>query len=150
MSLCSIKQTVSEVAVAARIRSSQGAPSMSEPIHSAARTMLPRRTGRPPGPHNLSPFHSAYAIGHDPMRFALGLWHHYGDIVRFRLLLWPAYALFHPDHVKRVFQENHRNYNKNFPSMKPAREILGNGLFSNDGESWLHQRRLMQPAFHHK
>jgi cytochrome P450 len=34
--------------------------------------------------------------------------------------------------------------------MKAAREVFGNGLFTNDGESWLHQRRLMQPSFHHK
>ena len=27
---------------------------------------------------------------------------------------------------------------------------LGNGLLTNDGESWLHQRRLAQPAFHKK
>jgi cytochrome P450 len=25
---------------------------------------------------------------------------------------------------------------------------LGNGLVLNNGESWLRQRRLMQPAFH--
>jgi len=59
-------------------------------------------------------------------------------------------VLYHPDHVKRVLQENHRNYDKNFPNMKAARELFGNGLFTSDGESWLRQRRLMQPSFHHK
>jgi cytochrome P450 len=78
------------------------------------------------------------------------MWQRYGDVVRFRFLFWPAHVLYHPDHVKRVLQENNRNYNKNFPNMQAAREIFGNGLFSNDGESWLHQRRLMQPAFHHR
>jgi cytochrome P450 len=84
------------------------------------------------------------------MSFALKMWQRYGDVVRFRLLFWPAYVLYHPDHVKRVFQENHRNYDKHFPMMNTVRPLFGNGLFINDGESWLHQRRLMQPSFHSK
>jgi len=78
------------------------------------------------------------------------MWQRYGDIVRFRLLFWPAYALYHPDHLKYVLLDNHRNYDKQFPMMKTVRPLFGNGLFTNDGESWLHQRRLMQPSFHHK
>ena len=86
---------------------------MSEPITTTPGIPpLPGATKRPPGPHGLSPLGSAYAVGHDPMRFALNLWHRYGDVVRFRLLSWPAYALYHPDQVKQVLQENHRNYNK--------------------------------------
>lgn len=123
---------------------------MSEPLYPPAGAMAARCASRPSGPHNLSPLASAYAIGRDPMRFALDLWHRYGDVVHFPLLFWPAYALYHPDQVKRVLQENHRNYDKHFPMMKAVRPLFGNGLFTNDGESWLHQRRLMQPAFHRK
>lgn len=112
--------------------------------------LAPGTKKRPPGPRSLSPLSSASALQRDPIRFALDLWRRYGDIVGFRFLFWPAHVLYHPDHMKRVLQENHRNYNKNFPNMKAAREIFGNGLFTNDGESWLHQRRLMQPSFHHK
>ncbi len=103
-----------------------------------------------PGPRNLSPLGSAYAIGHDPMTFALDMWQRYGDVVRFRLLFWPAYVLYHPDHVKRMLQENRRNYNKDFFIMKATQQVLGNGIFSSDGDSWRYQRRLMQPSFHHK
>ena len=109
-----------------------------------------RSAGTPPGPRSLSPLGSAAALQRDPIRFALDIWQRYGDVVRFRFLFWPAYVLYHPDQVKRVLQENHRTYSKNFPMMKVAQEIFGNGLFTNDGESWLHQRRLMQPSFHHK
>jgi len=123
---------------------------MSEPIKTTpAFTSAPGRK-RPPGPPLLSSLDSAYAIGRDPMRFAVGMWHRYGDVVRFRLLFWPAYTLYHPDHVKHVLQENHRNYDKQFFMMKSVRPLFGNGLFTNDGESWLHQRRLMQPSFHSK
>ena len=123
---------------------------MSEPVHASRGTMPVRHAGRPPGPRSLSPLSSASALQRDPIRFALEIWRRYGDVVHFRFLFWPAYVLYHPDQVKRVLQENHRNYNKNFPNMKVAREIFGNGLFTSDGESWLHQRRLMQPSFHHK
>jgi cytochrome P450 len=123
---------------------------MSELIQPPAGTMPVRHAGRPPGPRSLSPLSSAVALQRDPIRFALEIWHRYGDVVHFRFLFWPAYVLYHPEHVKRVLQENHRNYNKNFPNMKVARELFGNGLFTNDGESWLRQRRLMQPSFHHK
>src|SRR5947209_1522665 len=123
---------------------------MSEFIQPSAGTIPVRRAGRPPGPRSLSPLSSAVALQRDPIRFAREIWHRYGDVVHFRFLFWPAYVFYHPDQVKRVLQENHRNYTKNFPNMKAAREIFGNGLFTNDGESWLRQRRLMQPSFHHK
>src|SRR5215813_9126897 len=122
-----------------------------------SQTKLPRSeterasgTRKPPGPHSLSPLSSVAALQRDPIRFAQDLWHQYGDVVRFRFLFWPAYVFYHPDQVKRVLQENHRTYQKNFPNMKAAQEIFGNGLFTNDGASWLHQRRLMQPSFHHQ
>jgi len=78
------------------------------------------------------------------------MWQRYGDIVRIRFLLWPGYLLYHPDYVKYVLHDHHRNYNKQSPLLNSARPLFGNGLFTNNGESWLHQRRLMQPAFHHK
>ena len=104
---------------------------------------------KPPGPRSLSPFGSAPAIARDTQGFARDLWQHYGDIVRFRFLFWPAYALYHPDHLKYVLADNHRNYDKRLPMMETLRPLMGNGLLTNNGESWLHQRRLMQSSFHH-
>jgi cytochrome P450 len=123
---------------------------MSQTISTAPETRPGTAARRPPGPRTLSPLTNAAALQRDSIRFALEIWQRYGDVVHFRFLFWPAYVLYHPDQVKRVLQENHRNYSKNFPMMKAAQEIFGNGLFTNDGESWLHQRRLMQPSFHRK
>jgi cytochrome P450 len=103
-----------------------------------------------PGPRSFSPLGSAYAIGHDPMPFAQDMWRRYGDVVRFRLLFWPAYVLYHPDYVKRVLLDNQRNYNKDFFIMEAAQQVLGNGIFTSDGDAWRYQRRLMQPSFNHK
>lgn len=123
---------------------------MSKSSTPVAKTKPARHASRAPGPRSLSPLSSVLAMQRDTMSFAVGLWHRYGDIVRFRFLLWPAHALYHPDHVKHILQENHFNYNKDFPNMKAIQPVFGKGLFTNDGESWLHQRRLMQPSFHHK
>jgi len=72
------------------------------------------------------------------------MWQRYGDLVRVRFLLWPGYLLYHPDHVKHVLHDHHRNYNKQSPLLDSFRLFFGNGLFTNNGESWLHQRRLIE------
>ncbi|HEX6909801.1 MAG TPA: cytochrome P450 [Longimicrobium sp.] len=67
-----------------------------------------------------------------------------------RLRLGPAslYVVHHPDHVQHVMVENNRNYWKG-PAFNRAAFLFGRGLVMNEGESWLHQRRLMSPAFSH-
>ncbi len=41
-----------------------------------------------------------------------------------------------------------KNYRKGGISHQALRLTLGNGLLTNNGDSWLHQRRLIQPVFH--
>ena len=86
----------------------------------------------------------------DPLHFGLAMTRQYGDVVRIRFLLWPAYLINHPDGVKHVLQENQQNYNKDLYAYKIFKPLLGRGLVTNDETSWLHQRRLIQPAFHRK
>lgn len=123
---------------------------MSQTISPVPGTKSKKGLKNPPGPHNLSPLGSASALARDPMRLALGMWQQYGDVVRFRLLAWPAYILYHPDHVKMVLQDRHLTYDKQFPMSKvmSSPELFGNGLITSDGDFWLHQRHLMQPSFH--
>ncbi len=109
-----------------------------------------RGTRKPPGPRSLPPLGSAPAFARDIEHFTFKLWQHYGDFVRVRFLLWPGYLLSHPDYIKHVLHDHHRNYDKQSPLLDSFRFFFGNGLFTNNGESWLHQRRLMQPGFHHK
>ena len=40
------------------------------------------------------------------------------------------------------------NYRKPDRLTRPMSLLVGNGLFTSDGDFWLRQRRLMQPAFH--
>ena len=84
-----------------------------------------------------------------PLQFLAGLYKHYGNMVQIRIFFWPVYIINHPEYIKHVLQDNYRNYDKNVPIFNLFRPVLGNGLVTNyGGESWLHQRRLMQPAFH--
>ena len=53
-----------------------------------------------------------------------------------------------PDFINYVLKENHKNYKKSELSTTKAVELFGNGLLFSNGEYWLKQRRLIQPAFH--
>jgi len=83
----------------------------------------------------------------DPLAFLQKHQEEYGDIFSFRVANRRLIFINHPDYIKRVLQENHRNYIKSEAYRKLAL-LLGNGLFTSDGEYWRSQRRTIQPAFH--
>lgn len=101
----------------------------------------------PPGPSS-STLGSIREIQQDSLEFTRKNWEKYGDIIRIRFLFRPATIIIHPDAAKYILQQNYKNYDKNIILIKSIKVVLGNGLFTNDGPSWLHQRRLMQPMFH--
>ena len=68
------------------------------------------------------------------------------EIFRSGLLGFSAYVVHHPEYVGHVLSSNARNYVK-FEKYRYLRYIGGNGLVTNEGESWVRQRRLVQPAF---
>ena len=103
----------------------------------------------PPRLHSLALLGSASEMQRDPLAF-LTRTRQYGNVVGMRFVFRDTYLVYHPDSVKHVLQENNRNYNKDVLTYKLFRQFLGQGLVTNDGESWLHQRRLIQPAFHRK
>ncbi len=51
-----------------------------------------------------------------------------------------------PEYAQQILQTNHKNYIKAVGYRK-LKLLLGNGLFTSEGEFWLQQRRLIQPAF---
>src|SRR5262245_13643646 len=70
----------------------------------------------------------------------------YGDAAYFRVGNRRSMLLSHPDDIERVLVTENRRFIKNYAPqfLKPP---LGNGLLLNEGQSWLRQRRLIQPAF---
>lgn len=52
------------------------------------------------------------------------------------------------DQARHILQKNHKNYKKSSVTTKRLGKYIGFGLLTNNGESWLRQRRLIQPGFH--
>ncbi len=109
-----------------------------------------RRRQLPPGP----PWHTAVGntvkFARQTLSFLQELRERYGDIVTLPTVMGPWTLVFHPDGVRHVVQENHFNYRKGGISNQVLSLTLGKGLLTNNGDSWLHQRRLIQPIFHRK
>lgn len=72
-----------------------------------------------------------------------------GDVVRLRGIpgiSW--YLITHPAGVEHVLKTRGKNYRKPDRFNAPVRMLAGNGILAAEGDTWLQNRRLMQPAFH--
>jgi cytochrome P450 len=111
----------------------------------AGSTPPPARIGRDAPPHGL------LGLLPELSRDALGLLtrctRDYGDFVRVRLGLSRAVLIGHPGLVEEVLVTRNHDFRKNLGARRLG-SLLGNGLVLSEGELWLRQRRLMQPAFH--
>jgi cytochrome P450 len=70
----------------------------------------------------------------------------HSDVVSVRVGPRRLALVSHPDGVEEVLATRSRHYVKNFAQRMLA-PWLGKGLILSEGEFWLRQRRLMQPAF---
>ena len=100
----------------------------------------------PPGPRGLPVIGNALQMGGSDVRRLLTLRETYGDIVHMKVGKMNAYVLFNPDHVHHVLVKNQKNYVKGM-GYDGLRLMLGQGLVTSDGETWLQDRRLMGPFF---
>jgi cytochrome P450 len=71
----------------------------------------------------------------------------YGDFVPLRLGPRRAVLVSDPELIEQVLVTDNRNFIKS-PAFHISRRLFGNGLLASEGEFWLRQRRLAQPAFH--
>lgn len=102
---------------------------------------------RPPGPKNRGIVGNLPMASADPLEVFTQWARQYGDIFYYRVFHRHIYFLNHPDLVKDVLVTNHQNFIKG-EAIRFNRRIFGNGLITNEGSSWLQQRRLIQPAFY--
>jgi cytochrome P450 len=102
----------------------------------------------PPGPSfglrrwSLGPLNNA-----DPLKYFTNIVREYGDFVGLRILNFRILLINHPDHIEDVLVAHPRKFIKG-RVLKANKRVFGGGLLTSEGDFWLRQRRLAQPAFH--
>ena len=106
-------------------------------------------TARPPSPSGVPYLGHILDFAKDPIGFLARASREYGDLVYLSFVGRPAYLVSSAEHVETVLGPSYRSYRKPYSIRTPiVRQLLGNGLVSSEGEFWVRQRRLAQPAFH--
>ena len=97
---------------------------------------------RPPGPTTniFRPYFANRAVFFDKMR------REFGPVVHFKIGFLPVYLLTDPADVRQVMTD--RGVKKSWLTKLILSPVVGNGLLLSEGELYLRQRRLIQPAFH--
>lgn len=101
-----------------------------------------------PGPRGLAVLPRALAMRRDPLGFVLSAMRTYGDVVRMPAPGRTIYLLASPDAARHVLCERHANFTKGI-GLDDARDLLGNGLLTGDGDAWTQSRKRVHGLFDH-
>ena len=104
---------------------------------------------RAPEPGGADPLigHLREGVG-DPLSAFLRWQQEVGGVARVRLGGVTAHLVSEPQLVREVLKDRHREFVKPIQGRRNLARILGNGLLVSEGDFWLRQRRIIQPAFH--
>ena len=104
------------------------------------------RSRTPPGPRghwlwgNTAPFQA------DRLGFMRDVARDYGGVVNLRFAYRKVWLVTEPEGIESVLVTHARQFRKHF-GLRLNPIVLGNGLLTSEGDFWLRQRRLAQPAF---
>jgi len=101
----------------------------------------------PPGPKGRPLLGSLPEFYRRPADFLLESARTYGDVSHYRLGLMHVFLIAHPDLIRDVMVTHQHELLKGY-GLKWAKQFLGEGLLTSEGEFHTRQRRLSQPAFH--
>ncbi|MGA9040915.1 MAG: cytochrome P450 [Terriglobales bacterium] len=101
----------------------------------------------PPGPPSGRWQGSFFQYSRNPLTFLPEAIQTYGDVIGLRFLKFRIYFINHPDMIEEVLVTQARRFAKG-RVLKANKRLFGNGLLTSEGDFWLRQRRLAQPAFH--
>ncbi len=116
-------------------------------MNATSAVSTPPRPRIPEGPRGPPFIGEALRARQDTLGWLMGL-AAYGPVARYRFGPLRNYFLAHPDGLKHVLQDHVKNYTKDDFAYDVVRRVVGDGLFTSSGDTWLQQRRLAQPAFH--
>jgi cytochrome P450 len=104
----------------------------------------------PAGPKNRFPLANARLFSGDRLKFLLGNRDTFGDIAHFKILGRHIFQLNNPDYIQYVLVRHPEQFNKTPNLKRSTKKTIGEGLLTSEGEFHKRQRKLVQPAFHHK
>jgi cytochrome P450 len=87
------------------------------------------------------------AMRQNPLDYFTELARKYGDVAGMRIGNFRSLFINHPDLIEDVLVNKARLYHKG-RILKANKFLFGEGLLTSEGDYWLRQRRLSQPAFH--
>lgn len=104
-------------------------------------TPIPQSLGLPKIGHMLD-------LTIDVMAVMQRLHQQFAQIVEVAVPPHTFFVVTHPDLIEEILVTKQKHFHKDSFLKYHARGLFGNGLLSSDGDFWLRQRRMAQPAFH--
>ncbi|OLD81191.1 MAG: cytochrome P450 [Acidobacteria bacterium 13_1_20CM_58_21] len=101
----------------------------------------------PAGPSQGLKRWSLGPLNNNPLEYFTKVAREYGDVAGLRVLNFKTVFINHPSLIEEVLVTNARKYSKG-RVLRANRHVFGEGLLTSEGDFWLRQRRLAQPAFH--
>jgi cytochrome P450 len=104
----------------------------------------------PPGPNSTKRTNFSGQLGavrRDPLGFFTHCARTYGDITGMRYFNFHVFFINNPEYIEDVLVNNARKFHKG-RVLRANKGVFGEGLLTSEGNFWLRQRRLAQPAFH--
>jgi cytochrome P450 len=100
----------------------------------------------PPGPKGSPLAGSLQPFNDRRLDWLVEIARTHGPVCSFRLGPRRCLLVSDPDLIEQVLVTDYKKYVKHFGA-RLYRPLLGNGLVTSEGDFWLRQRRLAQPAF---
>jgi cytochrome P450 len=101
----------------------------------------------PPGPPSKAWGGNFKTYSRDPLSFLSEAVRNYGDVVGLRFYKFRFYFINNPADIEDLLVNKARKFVKG-RILRANSRLFGNGLLTSEGDFWLRQRRLAQPAFH--
>src|SRR5215470_3231156 len=108
--------------------------------------MTPTKNALPPGPKGTFLAGNLREFAQHRLDFFLKVAREYGELASFRFGPRRIFLVSNPDLIEQVLVTDAKHYIKHFGA-RAYKPVLGNGLVTSEGDFWLRQRKLIQPAF---